>query len=146
MHNTLFGCKPGYILVDSPDFVSKVYPYPGYCATDSLTQVKEVRRKGMGIINIFQQIPVLYGIVAEFPVARGLVAQAKKTHMSYVNYMPAPLVLVVLTYRNSRIPWYGYECRTELREVPGTGTNVLQTLQKYLIGANTPGMVRAYPT
>ena len=56
------------------------------------------------------------------------------------------MVFVALTYGNSRISWYGYECRIELREVPDTGMNVLQTLQKYVVGANTPGMVRAYPT
>ena len=44
MHNTstLFGLKPELMHVGSPGMVTKVYPYPGYCATSSLTEVTQV--------------------------------------------------------------------------------------------------------
>ena len=53
---------------------------------------------------------------------------------------------MALAYRTSRSSGYGYDCRTELQEVPGTGMNVLQNLQKFFVAVNTSGIVCAYPT
>ena len=51
----------------------------------------------------------------------------------YKNAVPVPRVLWARAYRTSRSFGYGYECRTELPEVPGTGMNVLQNLQKVFV-------------
>ena len=57
----------------------------------------------------------------------------------YKNAVPvprvfmAPRVFVAQAYSTYRNSGYGYECRTELTEVPGTGMNVLQNLQKLVV-------------
>ena len=43
------------------------------------------------------------------------------------------LVSFKLAYRTHILSGYGYEC-TELTEVPGAGINVLQNLQKFMVG------------
>ena len=45
--------------------------------------------------------------------------------------VPVPRVLVARAYRASTSSGYGNECRSELAEVSGTSTNVLQNLQKF---------------
>ena len=52
----------------------------------------------------------------------------------YKNAVPVPLVYVALAYRAYGSSGYGYESRTELTEIPGTGMNVLQNLQKFFVG------------
>ena len=58
---------------------------PGFCIKGilvplvlchSLTQVKEVPRKGMGILHRLQQFLVLYRSVTEFALVLGFVAPA----------------------------------------------------------------------
>ena len=62
---------------------------PGHCNEgipvprilwQSLTQMKEVPRRGMVILNILHKFPVLFGSVTEFAVALGFVARALITH------------------------------------------------------------------
>ena len=54
---------------------------------------------------------------------------------SYTNAVPVPRVFVARAYRDcSRSCGYGYEYRTELADVPGTGMNLLQNLQKIFVG------------
>ena len=50
----------------------------------------------------------------------------------YKNAVPVPRVFVARAYKADRSSGYGYECRAELTEVPGTGMNVLQISQKFL--------------
>ena len=52
----------------------------------------------------------------------------------YKNAVPVPRVLVERAYRAYSSSGYGYEYRTELTEVSGTGVNVLQNLQKFFVG------------
>ena len=52
----------------------------------------------------------------------------------YKNAVPVPPVFVALAYRAYRSSGYGYESCTELTEVPGTGMNVLENLQKFFVG------------
>ena len=52
----------------------------------------------------------------------------------YKNAVLVPRVFVARAYRTYRSSGYGYECRTVLTEVPGTGMNVLQNLQKFFVG------------
>ena len=40
---------------------------------------------------------------------------------------------IVAQYRTHRSSGYGYECPTELTEVPGTGMKVLQNFQKFRV-------------
>ena len=61
-------------------------------------------------------------------------ARAYRTHISDNNDKPVPWVFVALAYRTSRSSGYGYEGRTELPEVPGSGMNVLQNLQIFFVG------------
>ena len=63
--------------------------------------------------------------------------------------VPVPPVFVARAYRTPKSSGYGYECRTELTEVSGTGMNVLHNLQKFFFrvmpGVKTPGMVLYVP-
>ena len=49
------------------------------------------------------------------------------------NAVPVPRVLWHGAYRTHRSSGYGYECHTELAEVPGTGMKVLQNFQKFRV-------------
>ena len=88
----------------------------------------------MGILQNLQKLRVRYGSVAELTEVPGIVARAYRTHISYKNDILVPRVFVALVYRTSRSSGYGYECGTKLPEVPGTGMNVLQNLQKLFVG------------
>ena len=79
----------------------------------------------MEILQNFQKFRVRYGGVTELTEVPGIVARAYRTHINYINDIPVPRVFVALAYRTSRSSGYGYECRTELSEVPGTGMNAL---------------------
>ena len=79
----------------------------------------------MGILQNLQKFRVRYGSVTEFTEVPGIVARAYRTHTRYKNDIPVPRVFVALAYRTSGSSGYGYECLTELPEVPGTGMNVL---------------------
>ena len=52
----------------------------------------------------------------------------------YKNAAPVPRVFVARAYRAYRSSGYGYEYRTDLTEVPGTGMNALENLQKFFVG------------
>ena len=49
---------------------------------------------------------------------------------------------IVAQYRTHRSSGYGYECPTELTEVPGTGMTVLQNFKKFRAGMK---MLYPYP-
>ena len=57
MHNAFFGLKPERI-PGSPGVATRVYPYPGYCA--SPIEVTQVPGKGMGILQNSQNFRVLW--------------------------------------------------------------------------------------
>ena len=88
----------------------------------------------MRILHNLQKFRVRYGSVAELTEVPGIVARAYRTYKSYKKEIPVPRVFVSLAYRTSRNSRYGYDCRAELLEVPGTGMNVLQNLQKFFVG------------
>ena len=88
----------------------------------------------MGIIHNLQKFRVRYGSVTELTEVPGIIARAYRTHKRYENDIPVPRVFVTLAYRTSRSSGYGYECHTELPEVPGAGMNVLQNSQKLFAG------------
>ena len=140
MHNNIhsfFGFKPELIHVGFWGIATRVYPYPGYCAIQVLQKSQKVQvSAGMGILQNLQKFRVRYGSVTELAEVPGNVTRAYRSHkISYKNDIPRyPRVFVALAYRTSRCSWYGYECRTELPEVPGTGMNVLQNLQKFFVG------------
>ena len=76
-----------------------------------------------------------YQVHTELTKVSGIVARADRSPMSYKNDILVPRAFIcVLAYRTSRSSGYGCECRTELPEVPGTGMNVLQNLQKFFVG------------
>ena len=49
----------------------------------------------------------------------------------YKNAVLVSRVFVARAYRAYRSSGYGYECRTELTEVPGTGAKVIQNSEKF---------------
>ena len=53
--------------------------------------------------------------------------------MGTKNAVPAPRVLWHGAYRTHRRSGYEYECHTELKEVPGTGMEVLQNFQTFRV-------------
>ena len=78
-----------------------------------------------------------YGSLTELPEVPGMWhgrAELTELPSGYKNDVPLPRVLLPRAYRTSRSFGYGYECRTELPEVPGTGINVLQNIQKFFVG------------
>ena len=78
-----------------------------------------------------------YGSVTELTEVPCNVARSYRTHRSsgrvQKNSAPSPRVLWHGAYRNHRSSGYGYECPTELTEVPGTGVKVLQDFQKFQV-------------
>ena len=103
----------------SPGIVTKVYPYPGYCATVLQKSQKfwvrvwgsyrTYRSSGYGpeVLQNSQKFRVLWHGRAE---------------LTYV-------IKIIYPY-----PGYLRHWRTELQEVPGSGMNVLQNLQKFFVG------------
>ena len=91
--------------VGSPGIATKVYPYPGYCAT---------------VLQKSQKFRVLWH-------------RRTGTYIHYINNIPVPRVFKALAFRTPRSLECGYECRTELPEVPGTGMHVVQNFQKFQV-------------
>ena len=59
--------------------------------------------------------------------------ELKRVLGGYKNAAPVPRVLWHGEDRTHRSLWYGYQCRKELSEVPGTGMKVLQKFQKFRV-------------
>ena len=119
MHNALFGLNVNEYR--APRLLTNVYAYPGYCA--SLTEVTEVPGKGMGILHNLQKFPVRVRKCYRTRRSSGYSGtgvQNSKFRAGIKMLYPYPGYL-----------WHG---RTELTEVPGTGMNVLQNLQKFFVG------------
>ena len=74
--------------------------------------------------------------VLQFTEASDTVQLAELTKVPgrYTNVVPHTPGIVARAYRTYRNFGYGNECRTELTEVPGTGMNVAQNLQKSRCG------------
>ena len=89
-----------------------------------LTELTEVSGTGTAVLQNSQKFRALW---------HGRTALAEVPGR-YKNAVPVPRVFVARAYRAYRSSGYGYECRTELKEVPGTGMNVLQNLQKFFVG------------
>ena len=109
----------------SPGIVTKVYPYHGYCA--SLTGVIEFPGKGMRILQNFQKFRVR--VRMSYRTSRSSrssrysgtgVRKSQKFRAGTKHAVPAPRVLWHGSYRTHRSSGHGYECRTELTEVPDT--------------------------
>ena len=88
------------------------------------TELTKVPGTGMKVLQNLQNFRVWWHGRAELPEVPG----------RYKNAAPVPRVFVALAYRTYRISGYGYESRTELTKVPGTGMNALQNLQKFFVG------------
>ena len=143
MHNTLFGLNlndtelPGYcnkripvprVLCHNLPKVTEVpggYKtcLPGYCDMGR-TELTEIPGTGTKVLQQFQKFRILWHRRTELTeVPRGYKTCCTRTPD-----------IVAQAYRTSTGSGYGYECRTELTEVPGTGMNVLQNLQKFCVG------------
>ena len=109
----------------------------------SLTGVTEVPGKGMGILHNFEKknqkdtgAEVLQ--VQNFQKFR--VLWRRRTELTKVpsGYKTCctrtPGIVATGAQNFPELRVYGYECRAELPEVPGTGMNVLQNLQKFFVG------------
>ena len=90
------------------------------------------------------------GVLQNFQKFRVRVWKCYRTHRSSVycgtgiqnsqkfragtkNAVPVPRVLLHGAYRTHRTSGYGFECPTELTQVPGTGMKVLQKFQKFRV-------------
>ena len=119
----------------------------------SLTELTEVPGKGMGFLQNLQKFRVRarksYRTSRNSGYRETGVQNPQKFRAGTKHAVPVPRVLCPRAYRTYRSFRYGYEC-THFPEVPGTGMNILQNLQKLLCrvtpGVNTPGMVCRYPT
>ena len=105
-----------------------MYTYLGYCAT--VLQKSQVPGKGMGHhCRTYRSSGYGYGSVTELTEVPGIVARActelTQVPGRYKNAVPASRVYAKRAYRAYRSSGYGYECRTELTEVPVAGMNVL---------------------
>ena len=120
---------------------------PGYCnkgilvprvLCHSLTEVTEVPGEGMRILQNLQKFRVLvrkcYKTHESFGHCGTGVQNPQKFRAGTKHAVPVPRVFVALAYTTYRKSGYGYESRTELTEVPGTGMNVLQNSQKCFAG------------
>ena len=88
----------------------------------------------MEIFPNLRKFRVRYARVAELTEVPGAVARGYRTHTSYINDIPVPRVFMALAYRFPRGSGYGYDCPTELPEIPSTGMNVLQNLHMFCPG------------
>ena len=120
MHNTKYTfwvIKPELMHVGFPGIVTKVYPYPGYCATvlqksqkfwvRVWSSYRTYRSSGYGteLLQNSQNFRVLW--------------HGRTELRSYKSDTPVPRVFVALAY--------------ELPEVPGTSMTVVQNFQKFLV-------------
>ena len=129
-----------------------LYPYPGlshgaYRANRSSgygyecpAEFTEVPGAGMKVLQNFQKYRALWHGRTELtevpgryknavPVARGICGTSVQSLQKF-----RVQVFFVVSYRTYTSSRYGYECPTELTEVPGTGMSVLQNLQKFFVG------------
>ena len=97
--------------------------FPGYCA--SLTEVTEVPGKG---------IWGSYRTYRNSGYCGTGVQNSQKFRAGMKMLYPYPGYLRHERTELTGSSGYGYECRTELTEVPVTGMNVLQNLQKFSAG------------
>ena len=78
-----------------------------------------------------------YGSATELTEVPGIcgtcVQNSQKFRAGTKNAVPVPRVLWHGAYRTHTSSRYGYERHTELEEVPGTGTGVLQNSQKFRV-------------
>ena len=74
------------------------------------TELPGVPGTGMKVLQNFQKFRVLWHGRTDLTEVQG----------RYENAVPVPRVFVALAYRTYRSSGYGYECPTELAEVPGT--------------------------
>ena len=104
----------------------------------SLTEVTEVPGEGMGILQNSRKFGVRVRKSFRTSGTSGHcgtgVRNSQKFRASTKHAVPVPRVLWPRAHITSRSSVYGYECRTELPEVPGTGMNVLQNLRKFFVG------------
>ena len=104
----------------------------------SLTELTEVPGKGMEIVQNFQKFRVRvrksYRTFRSSGYCGTGVQNSQKFRAGTKHAVPVPRALWPRMYRTSRSSRYGYECRTELPELPGTGMNVLRNLQKFFVG------------
>ena len=111
-----------------PGYCNKVYPYPGYCAT-VLQKSQKFRVRVWGSYRTYRSSGYGYGSVTDLTEVPGIVARActelTQVPGRYKNAVPASRVYAKRAYRAYRSSGYGYECRTELTEVPVAGMNVL---------------------
>ena len=89
-----------------------------------LTELTEVPGTGAKLLHNSQKFRVLWHRRAELTEVPG----------RYKNTVPVPRVFVAQAYRAYRSSGCGYQCRTELTDVPGTGMNVLLNSQKFFVG------------
>ena len=106
----------------------------------SLTQVTEVAGKGMGVLQKLKKFRVRVWKCYRTHKSSGYcgtgVQNSEKFRAGTKNAVPVSRVLWYGAYRAYRSSGYGYECRTELTEVPGTGMNVLliENFLKFFLG------------
>ena len=135
---------------------------PGYCnegipvsrVRNEGIPVPRVRNEGIPVPRVlyhiqFYRIHIIYFRVRAWESYRTFrssgycgtsVHNSQKFRAGTKYAVPVPRVFVALAYRTYRSSGYGYECRTEFRQVPGTWMNVLQNLQKFLVG-QYPGWI-----
>ena len=91
--------------------------------------------KGMGVLQNFQKFQVrawkCYRTHRSSGYCGTVVQTSQRFRAGTQSAVPVPRVLWHGAYRAHRSSGYGYECRTELTEVPDTGMKVLQNLQKF---------------
>ena len=91
--------------------------------------------KGTEVLQNFQKFRVRYESITELTEVPGtgteVLQNSQKVQAGTKNAVPVPRVLWHGAYRTHRSSRYGYECPTELIEVPGTGMKVLQNFQKF---------------
>ena len=135
MHITLFGLNLNEYR--APRYCNKAIPVPRVLC-HNLTGVTEVPGEGMGIFQNFHKFRVRLRKSSTTSRTSGYcgagVQYSQKFRAGTKHAEPVPWVLWPWAYRTSRSSGYGYECRTELTEIPGTGMDVLQNLQKFFVG------------
>ena len=117
-----------------PGIVAKVYPYPGYRAT-VLQESQDFRVRVKRILQNFQKFGVPVRMSYRTSRSSGYcgtgVQNSQKFRAGTKHAVLVPRVLWPRVYRTYGSSGYRYECRTQLPEVPGTGTRILQNFQKF---------------
>ena len=120
-----------------PGYCNKGMPVPRVLC-HSLTEVTEVPGKGMGILQTLHKFRVRVRKCYRTHRSSGYcgtgVQNSQKFRAGMKMLYPYPGYLRHERTELTGSSGYGYECRTELTEVPVTGMNVLQNLQKFSAG------------